>query len=122
MFIIFILFIINNVFIIFTKPTNINGPKVRSARATIFTIYGLFVLIPIIHFANSKGIKNLDFLKYIILELITLVGGAIIFATRIPECYYPGKFDLIGHSHQIFHIMVVIGNIFHYISITKINN
>ncbi|CAG2252783.1 unnamed protein product [Mytilus edulis] len=30
--------------------------------------------------------------------------------THIPEKFYPGTFDFIGHGHQIFHIMVSIGS------------
>ena len=28
--------------------------------------------------------------------------------TRIPECFKPGRFDIFGCSHQIFHVLVVL--------------
>lgn len=40
--------------------------------------------------------------------------GALIYATRIPERWMPGKFDIAGHSHQLFHVLVVAGAYTHY--------
>ena len=35
--------------------------------------------------------------------------GAFCFALRVPEKYFPVKFDIIGNSHNIHHVMVVMG-------------
>jgi len=40
------------------------------------------------------------------------LGGAVIYAMRIPERFWPGRFDLAGISHNIWHIMVFIGAIY----------
>ncbi|TGO90872.1 hypothetical protein BPOR_0048g00210 [Botrytis porri] len=48
-----------------------------------------------------------------------LVLGAMVYSLRIPECYFPGKFDIIGHSHQIFHILVVAASIMHLVGLLK---
>lgn len=37
-----------------------------------------------------------------------LVIGAFIYSSNFPEKYFPAKFDYIGWSHNIFHVMVVI--------------
>lgn len=42
------------------------------------------------------------------------VPGAIIFTSRIPERFFPGKFDLVFQSHQIFHCFVIAGMHFTY--------
>lgn len=34
--------------------------------------------------------------------------AAFLYATHMPERIHPGKFDIIGHSHQLFHICGVI--------------
>lgn len=31
--------------------------------------------------------------------------------TRFPECISPGRFDIYGSSHQIFHIFVVLATV-----------
>ena len=38
---------------------------------------------------------------------------------RIPEKYNPGKYDLIGSSHQIFHVFVVLAAISHLTGLLK---
>ena len=33
---------------------------------------------------------------------------------QFPEVKFPGKFDLVGHSHQIMHVAVLIAGLVHY--------
>ena len=35
------------------------------------------------------------------LSVITYVIGLLFYAFHVPECFYPGKFDRWGHSHQV---------------------
>jgi channel protein (hemolysin III family) len=42
------------------------------------------------------------------------IAGALIYVFRIPERFKPGKFDLCGASHQIFHFAVIIACCLHY--------
>jgi adiponectin receptor len=39
---------------------------------------------------------------------------------RIPEVYIPGKFDIYGASHQIFHVLVVLATILHLVGISLV--
>lgn len=39
--------------------------------------------------------------------------GAAIYIARIPERWKPGSFDIVGHSHQIFHVFVVAAALAH---------
>ena len=38
--------------------------------------------------------------------------GAILYMFKIPEKFYPGKFDIIDQSHSIFHVMVLLDIIY----------
>jgi channel protein (hemolysin III family) len=40
--------------------------------------------------------------------------GAGIYVARVPERCKPGKFNVFGHSHQLFHFCVVTACIIHY--------
>lgn len=42
--------------------------------------------------------------------------GAVTYACRIPERWFPGKFDIAGHSHQLWHTAVVLGAWVHYLA------
>ena len=44
------------------------------------------------------------------------LGGAVIFATRWPECNSPGRFCLVGNSHHIWHIAVLAASVMTYVS------
>lgn len=44
---------------------------------------------------------------------LTYVTGAVVYSLQIPERFCPGRFDLLGHSHQIHHIFVVTASILH---------
>mmetsp|Transcript_29871 Transcript_29871/g.21621 ORF Transcript_29871/g.21621 Transcript_29871/m.21621 type:complete len:191 (+) Transcript_29871:706-1278(+) len=43
------------------------------------------------------------------------IFGAILYVTDVPERFWPGKFDIWGCGHQVFHICVVIGAMIHYV-------
>jgi len=42
------------------------------------------------------------------------IGGAVLYATRVPERCKPGAFDIVGHSHQIFHVCVIVACFIHF--------
>ena len=56
-------------------------------------------------------------MPYYLLEGGILVLGAGFYATRCPESIKPGKFDLVGCSHNIFHVLVVLATTVHLIGI-----
>lgn len=35
----------------------------------------------------------------------------MILQTKFPESRFPGKFDIVGSSHQLFHILVVFATV-----------
>eukprot|EP00887_Chlorella_sp_A99_P005084 scaffold25.g5084.t1 len=56
---------------------------------------------------RSIGRHNLE-------ELQHLQLGAGLYAARVPERWKPGAFDVAFHSHQLFHIAVVVAACVHY--------
>ena len=43
--------------------------------------------------------------------------GAGLYASRVPERWAPGKFDLLWNSHNLFHLAVVMAALIHYKSV-----
>merc|ERR1719244_1610724 len=43
-----------------------------------------------------------------IIQYICVLLAAVFYALHIPECYYPGRFDIIGNSHNFFHVFGAI--------------
>lgn len=46
--------------------------------------------------------------------------GALIYAQRVPERWLPGRFDLLLHSHQIFHLLIVLAALVHYKAVSEL--
>ncbi|KAI1088883.1 mPR-like GPCR protein [Rostrohypoxylon terebratum] len=101
--------------VIVLAPT-FQGPRWRTLRLLTFVSTGLSGLAPIIHgicmFGFAQMMKQSG-LAYYLAEGGLFLLGAVVYATRFPESISPGKFDLYGSSHQIFHILVVMATVVH---------
>jgi channel protein (hemolysin III family) len=116
-----------NVFLIFSTVSNVGfflcllndryaGSGGRSFRATGFVVLGLSAVAPLAYLYFNKDLANQSF--FAILPYWwggqVYIGGAIIYAARIPERCRRRTFDIVGSSHQIFHICVIIGAWIHF--------
>jgi len=85
-------------------------PKYRSFRGMLFASFGMTGIFPFLHALYKNGWQHSmeNGQMHLLLLMGLLYGiGVSFFITRFPECVWPGKFDLLFHSHQIFHIFVV---------------
>ncbi|KAJ0085184.1 hypothetical protein Patl1_08805 [Pistacia atlantica] len=91
-------------------------PKFRNSRASLFFGMGFSGIAPVLHklILFQGQAEALQTTGYEILMGMFYGLGALIYATRIPERWKPGKFDIAGHSHQLFHVLVVAGAYTHY--------
>ncbi|KAJ4866609.1 Heptahelical transmembrane protein 4 [Raphanus sativus] len=92
------------------------SPEFRVVRASLFFGMGFSGAAPILHkliiFWDQP--EALHTTGYEVLMGLLYGLGALVYATRIPERWMPGKFDIAGHSHQLFHVLVVAGAFTHY--------
>ena len=103
---------------LYSLTDDFNKPQRRSLRGTLFLIFGLCTGIPILHmafFGNTiEGYSKDIILINWYLGGISYVIGALFYILRFPEKKFPGKFDFFGASHQIFHVLVFCGALFHF--------
>ncbi|EOA88720.1 uncharacterized protein SETTUDRAFT_159912 [Exserohilum turcica Et28A] len=91
-------------------------PRYRPYRAAMYAGLGLSFVIPIIHGIKRFGWEtqmwrmSLDWMA--LMTTFNLTGGAL-YAMRIPEKWYPYRFDVWGASHQVMHCLVVCAGIAH---------
>uniref|UniRef100_A0A7N0TT97 Uncharacterized protein n=1 Tax=Kalanchoe fedtschenkoi TaxID=63787 RepID=A0A7N0TT97_KALFE len=105
------------IFTIITMLTpSLSSPKYRHFRALLFSSMGFFGIVPTVHslILNWNEPKALETLGYEGAMALSYLMGTMFYATRIPERWRPGWFDLAGHSHQLFHIFVIMGALSHY--------
>ena len=104
---------------LYSLTDDFNKPERRSLRGILFLVFGLCTGIPVLHMAffgekikgYTSGLKLINWY----LGGISYVVGALLYILRYPEKKFPGKFDYIGASHQLFHILVFFGAFFHYL-------
>ncbi|KAF7895029.1 hypothetical protein EAF00_006843 [Botryotinia globosa] len=107
---------------LFTLLPPFRTPFFRPYRTLMYAALGLSAVIFIVHSIIIYGIS----LQYKRLSLGWIVGmaglnfvGALAYSLRIPEKYYPGRFDFYGNSHQILHCMVVLAALAHFAGLVQ---
>ncbi|KAI2411364.1 hypothetical protein LOY90_002187, partial [Ophidiomyces ophidiicola] len=92
------------------------SPSWRPFRAAMFVSMGLSAVFPVIHSIVIFGLSEVrrQGLSWLLLQGSLYILGAVIYAARVPERLRPGKFDIVGHSHQIFHVLVVMAACAHF--------
>ncbi|KAI8895796.1 hemolysin-III related-domain-containing protein [Globomyces pollinis-pini] len=101
------------------------GPTFPFWMSSDFRVYrtGLFIMssvlsfIPTLNYVFHHGAKHIphynENITFVSLGLVIpqFLLGSIAYAFRIPERFFPGKFDIFFHSHQIWHFLVVTGSV-----------
>lgn len=87
-------------------------PAGRKVRVFLYMLLGLSSFFPAIHGVTTNGYaehdRRMGLSYYIGLGVLNGTGAAI-YGARIPERWYPRRFDIVGSSHQIMHVLVMCG-------------
>jgi adiponectin receptor len=78
-------------------------------RLILYSSVAAFGFLPFIHWCivSSQETVMLFYPKVLILYVLGSVG-ALIYATKFPEIFIPGRVDIFGASHQWWHIFVAL--------------
>ena len=118
----------------FTLHPRFLGPAFRKYRALMYASFGMSALMFMSHSIFLYGFAVQK--KRLALEWMVLMGalniiGACFYASRVcitlqrrdrgeadrsqlPERWFPHRFDFVGASHQIFHLLVFAAGLVHY--------
>ncbi|WFD29330.1 hypothetical protein MSPP1_000339 [Malassezia sp. CBS 17886] len=92
-------------------------PRYRPVRAGVFVALGLTGAVPVFHgmylYGHTFVLHTLNG-KYIALSGALYIAGAALYVMHVPERFSPRTFDLVGSSHQIFHVCVLAAAACHY--------
>lgn len=109
---------------IFIVP-NFHKPERRSFRTGVFLGVGLSGVLPAFHTLWIYGIRGTEErmgMRWFVMQGLLYVAGAGIYAARVPEKSAPGRYDLLGASHQIFHCLVVMAAGSHLVGLMKVRS
>jgi adiponectin receptor len=101
-----------------------SAPRFRRLRALLFLAMGLSGVVPALH---ALWLNWGHTACYLALGLEVTMGliyaaGAWFYVSRVPEKWRPGVFDVVGHSHQIVHVLVLVGAMTHYVAVAVLIN
>lgn len=92
-----------------------NGPDMAWARVAFFIGLGATGFVPIVQLTLSRGSEFVwEFYSPIAKSMLVYIVGAFVYASKVPERWCPGMFDYFGGSHNLWHIAVLGGILFHY--------
>ncbi|KAI2638065.1 hemolysin-III channel protein Izh2 [Xylaria nigripes] len=86
-------------------------PSWRPYRAALFVGLGASGIVPVCHGLAIYGYRSLCErmgLNWVLLQGALYIFGAFLYAVRWPERTSPGTFDIWGHSHQLFHVLILL--------------
>ncbi|KAJ2082910.1 hypothetical protein H4R24_001240 [Coemansia sp. RSA 988] len=101
---------------------HLQKPSLRWLRPVMFFSIAISGIIPICHHILAHGIEvsARSIGLYYLLGMGGLyVSGTLLYAFNIPERWYPGMFDIVGHSHQLFHCLVFFAALIQYYGIIQ---
>jgi adiponectin receptor len=97
-----------------------NKPQNSWMRVAFFVGFGASGFLPIAQILLARGPAWVwEFYSPIFKSLFVYVIGACVYASKIPERWSPGMFDYIGGSHNLWHIAVLGGIMFHYVAMQE---
>ncbi|KAF0696876.1 Aste57867_12395 [Aphanomyces stellatus] len=89
-----------------------------SLRIAVFgsTILSLCI-IPLTHLLVQAGMSSPEIaimLQPVVKCMVFNIPGVVFYATKVPERWRPGVFDVVGSSHQWWHLCVVLASAVYY--------
>ncbi|KAM0756385.1 HlyIII-domain-containing protein [Meredithblackwellia eburnea MCA 4105] len=97
-------------------------PEYRRFRTWVFISLGMSAVVPVAHAVMRYGweaASDAVGLPYAALGGLLYIMGALLYAERCPERFSPGSFDLVGASHQLFHVFILFAATAHYCAIAE---
>lgn len=92
-----------------------NRADMAWARVTFFVSLAVTGFAPVLQLNYTRGAEwTFYFYAPVTKSLMVYLTGAIIYASQVPEKWRPGLFDYVGGSHNIWHLAVLGGILFHY--------
>lgn len=109
------------VFIVSLKDF-IHTPEYIVTKNWMYAILGIFSALPLFHLAIYEAFfhtvdsySTAPSMFYYTVMGICYLGGLYIFTIKWPETRDPGRYDLCGASHQIWHFSILVAIIFTYV-------
>lgn len=97
-----------------------NRADMAWARVAFYVALGASGFLPMFQLSWERGsLWAWHFYAPIAKSIGVYLLGAVLYASKIPERWYPGAFDYLGGSHNLWHCAVLAGILFHYVAMQE---
>ncbi|KAI6893352.1 adiponectin receptor protein 1, partial [Hortaea werneckii] len=97
-----------------------NRADMNWARVGFYVSLAATGFFPVLQLTLERGwAETAYFYAPITKSILVYLGGALLYAGKIPERWCPGWFDYVGGSHNIWHLAVLGGILFHYTAMQR---
>lgn len=97
-----------------------NRADMSWARVCFYVSLAATGFVPVFQLAMTRGLPwAVYFYAPISKSIAVYLVGAVLYASKVPERWCPGAFDYVGGSHNIWHVAVLVGILFHYIAMEE---
>jgi adiponectin receptor len=97
-----------------------NRQNMAWARVAFYVALGATGFVPILQLNMTRGgTWAWEFYAPITKSITVYLVGACVYASQVPERWFPGAFDYIGGSHNLWHFAVLGGILFHYLAMQE---
>ncbi|GAB7366895.1 hypothetical protein MBLNU230_g1256t1 [Neophaeotheca triangularis] len=92
-----------------------NRADMAWARVGFYVSLAATGFLPVAQLTMERGLAEVIYFYAPITKSVAVyLVGALLYAAKIPERFCPGGFDYVGGSHNIWHLAVLGGILFHY--------
>ncbi|XP_074604117.1 adiponectin receptor protein-like [Brevipalpus obovatus] len=107
---------------IISQVETFNDQDSRHIRAGTFVFFGSAALAPACYLIYKSWTeeKMAMIVQELTLTIMVFILAIIIYTSRFPESFFPGKFDYFGSSHSLFHWLVIVAILHHYKALVNI--
>ena len=97
-----------------------NRADMAWARVAFYVSLATTGFAPVLQLNITRGTTwAWDFYAPIAQSIGVYLLGALVYASHVPERWFPGAFDYVGGSHNLWHLAVLGGILFHYVAMHK---
>ena len=97
-----------------------NRADMAWARVAFYVTLGATGFAPVAQLNLTRGVEaTLEFYAPITKSILVYLFGAFVYASKVPERWFPGAFDYFGGSHNLWHLAVLGGILFHYVAMQE---
>lgn len=101
------------------NPT-FNRKDLAWVRVLFYVTLAMTCFFPFGQLVATHGLEYTSaFYAPVCKSMLVYLVGAIIYASKVPERWVPGRFDYLGTSHNIWHVAVLGGIITHYFAMQE---